>query len=130
MKYMVNVTSGIPIYKQLMEQIRQGILGNLLEPGQQMPTVRELALELTVNPNTVARAYRELEALGLLESVQGRGTFVAAQGMRDSGQERMAVFRQSMEELLDQAVRLNISPEELQNMFCDVLEERKKNNGR
>jgi len=61
----------VPIYRQLVQQIENGIVGGLLKPGDQLPTVREVALELTVNPNTVVRAYRELKMRGLLQNIQG-----------------------------------------------------------
>jgi len=62
-KFLINSRTGVPIYRQLVQQIENGIVGGLLKPGDQLPTVREVALELTVNPNTVARAYRELEMI-------------------------------------------------------------------
>ena len=68
--------SGVPMYIQIQEQLRSLIATNRLVPGDQLPTIRELSVELTVNPNTVARAYSELEREGLLTTQQGRGTFV------------------------------------------------------
>jgi GntR family transcriptional regulator len=73
----LNETSGIPVYLQLREQILHAISRGDLRPGDQLPTVREVAIDLSINPNTVNRAYAELERDGVLKSTRGRGTFIA-----------------------------------------------------
>src|SRR6476469_1893316 len=73
-----NPSSGVPIYLQLMEQVKHAIETGALRPGDQLPGIRPLAEELVVNPNTVAKAYRELEHEGVIELRQGAGAFVAA----------------------------------------------------
>lgn len=70
--------SGVPIYRQIQDQICLGIASGQLVPGEQLPTVRALAVELSVNPNTVIKAYTELERRGIVTTEQGTGTFVAA----------------------------------------------------
>ena len=72
-----NAASGVPIYLQLMEQVKHGIETGALRPGEQLPGIRPLAEELVINPNTVAKAYRELEHEGVIELRQGAGAFVA-----------------------------------------------------
>lgn len=69
--------SGVPLYRQLIERIWAGVASGDLPPGSQLPTVRSVAVDLAINPNTVVRAYRELEIQGVLESQQGTGTFIA-----------------------------------------------------
>ena len=69
--------SGVPVYRQLIDQVQAGVAAGALKPAQQLPTVRQVAVDLTINPNTVQRAYAELERDGLLTLVRGRGTFVA-----------------------------------------------------
>jgi GntR family transcriptional regulator len=76
--FTVDPRSGIPLYLQLTEQIKRAIALGTLAPGEQLPTVKALALELTVNPNTVARVYRELERDGVIDTSPGRGSFVSA----------------------------------------------------
>jgi len=76
-EFTLNPSSGVPIYRQIQDQIRFGIASGLLTPGEQLPTVRALAVELSVNPNTVIKAYNELERDGVLNTEQGTGTFVA-----------------------------------------------------
>jgi GntR family transcriptional regulator len=72
-----NPSSGVPIYLQLMEQVKHGIETGALRPGEQLPGIRPLAEELVINPNTVAKAYRELEHEGVIELRHGAGAFVA-----------------------------------------------------
>jgi GntR family transcriptional regulator len=78
--FTVDPRSGVPIYLQLIEQVKRGVALGTLAAGEQLPTVKALALELTVNPNTVARAYRDLEHDGVIETSPGRGSFVRANG--------------------------------------------------
>ena len=84
----LDLHSGMPVYRQVIDQGRGGIASGLLEPGDQLPTVRQLAVDLAINPNTVIRAYRELELGGLLETHQGTGTFISAQKMKRADAER------------------------------------------
>jgi GntR family transcriptional regulator len=77
MLFRTNPSSGVPIYLQLMEQVKHGIETGALRPGDQLPGIRPLAEELVINPNTVARAYRELEHEGVIELRHGAGAFVA-----------------------------------------------------
>lgn len=76
----VDPRSGVPIYLQIVEQVKRSVALGVLQTGEQLPTVKQLALDLTVNPNTVARAYRELEHADVIETSPGRGSFV-----RDNG---------------------------------------------
>jgi DNA-binding transcriptional regulator YhcF (GntR family) len=78
MLFRPNSASGVPIYFQLMEQVKHGIETGALRPGEQLPGIRPLAEELVVNPNTIAKAYRELEHEGVIELRQGAGAFVSA----------------------------------------------------
>jgi GntR family transcriptional regulator len=74
--FSVDARSGVPIYLQLIEQVKRAVALGALAPGEQLPTVKALALDLTVNPNTVARAYRELERDRIIDTSPGRGSFV------------------------------------------------------
>jgi len=122
LKIFVDTRSGVPIYKQIVQQIEKGIMGGLLKPGDQLPTVREVALELTINPNTVARAYRELEHGGLIESIQGRGSFIAADLPRPTVEDKETIIKEKIEELVREARQLNISPAKLEKMFKNALD--------
>src|ERR1700746_12071 len=76
-QFRLDLRSGVPVYRQLMDQVRAGMASGTLAAGDQLPTVRQLAVDLAINPNTVLRAYRELELGGLLETHQGTGTFIS-----------------------------------------------------
>jgi GntR family transcriptional regulator len=84
--FRLDLHSGVPVYRQIIDQVRGGVASGALSVGDQLPTVRQLAVDLSINPNTVVRAYRELELGGLLETHQGTGTFISAQKLR-GGQE-------------------------------------------
>jgi GntR family transcriptional regulator len=75
-KFLLDYSSGMPVYRQIIDQIRFGIASGQLKPGEQLPTVRGLAVELKVNLNTVSKAYKELEIKNILETQQGTGTFI------------------------------------------------------
>src|ERR1700759_3037830 len=84
----LDLSSGVPVYRQIIDAVLGGIASGALQPGDQLPTVRQLAVDLSINPNTVVRAYRELEIRGVLETQQGTGTFVTDQKPRANGAER------------------------------------------
>ncbi len=89
-KFRLSPHSGIPVYRQLMDQVQAALATGSLRVGDQLPTVRSVAVDLTINPNTVLRAYREMEIRGLLDTQQGSGTFIAQHEIRQSreGHER------------------------------------------
>ncbi|MGA2166793.1 MAG: GntR family transcriptional regulator [Terracidiphilus sp.] len=87
-RFQLDLHSGVPVYRQVIDQVRGGIASGLLAAGDQLPTVRQLAVDLAINPNTVVRAYRELELGGLLETHQGTGTFIGAQKMKRADAQR------------------------------------------
>jgi GntR family transcriptional regulator len=87
-QFRLDLHSGVPVYRQIIDQVRGGIAAGSLSTGDQLPTVRQLAVDLAINPNTVVRAYRELELGGLLETQQGTGTFISAQKIKRGGAER------------------------------------------
>src|SRR5580658_6307370 len=84
----LDLHSGMPVYRQIVDQVRGAVASGAMSAGDQLPTVRQLAVDLEVNPNTVVRAYRELEFGGLIETHQGTGTFISAQKMKRADAER------------------------------------------
>lgn len=113
----LNPRSGVPLYLQLKEQIKTAVAGGVLKPGDRLPPVRELAVALTVNPNTIARAYSELEREGLLNTEQGRGTFVCAGEPLLNKEERMIQVQSLIDRVLVEAFNLRLAPEELQELW-------------
>lgn len=87
-RFRLDLHSGVPVYRQIVDQVRGGVASGALTVGDQLPTVRQLAVDLSINPNTVVRAYRELELGGLLETHQGTGTFISEQKIRSGVSER------------------------------------------
>ena len=100
--FTVDPRNGVPIYHQLIDQVKRAVALGALAPGEQLPTVKSLALELTVNPNTVARAYRDLERDGVIETSPGRGSFVRRDGIPSS---EAALKRDVAAPAFDDAVR-------------------------
>lgn len=87
----VDPSSGLPIYRQIVEQVRRLVTGGVLKPGDQLPPVRDLAIDLAVNFNTVSKAYAELQHIGLVSSQQGRGSFIAAQAPSEQTEDQRQV---------------------------------------
>jgi GntR family transcriptional regulator len=87
-EFALDLRTGVPVYRQLVDQVRAGIAAGTLAAGDQLPTVRQLAVDLAINPNTVMRAYRELELAALLETHQGTGTFITHKKVEVKSAER------------------------------------------
>lgn len=102
-QFVLDLHTGIPVYRQIVDQVRGGIASGALPAGYQLPTVRQMAVDLQINPNTVARAYRELELGGLLETHQGTGTFISAQPIRHSDAERERQLNQIVADTVSRA---------------------------
>ena len=101
--FRLDAHSGVPVYRQLIDQVRAAIASGMLAAGDQLPTVRQVAVDLAINPNTVLRAYREMEIRGLLDSQQGTGTFIADKKIEHSKNERDRILGQLAGELVSRA---------------------------
>jgi GntR family transcriptional regulator len=99
-EFKLDLKSGVPFHRQIVDQIRYGIASDRLMPGEQLPTVRELAVNLQINPNTVRKAYSELEILGILNTQQGTGTFVGDQQVEIGPEEKQRMLQQICDELV------------------------------
>src|SRR5262250_1499152 len=86
--------SGVPVYRQIIDQVTGRIAAGVLLPGDQLPTVRQVAVDLAINPNTVQRAYREMEIRGVLDTQQGTGTFISQQKVKRDDVERRRQLEQ------------------------------------
>jgi GntR family transcriptional regulator len=102
-RFSTDTKSGVPLYRQIIEQIKVGIARGDVGPGDQLPTVRQLAVDLSINPNTVIRAYRELEIEGVLETHQGSGTFVSSRKPEINEIEKQRMLDQILTNLLARA---------------------------
>jgi GntR family transcriptional regulator len=112
-RFMLDLHSGMPVYRQIMNQVRGGIASGALAAGDQLPTVRQLAVDLEINPNTVVRAYRELELGGLLETHQGTGTFIGAQKMKRADAQREKQLAQIVADCVARAGAAGFTVDEL-----------------
>jgi GntR family transcriptional regulator len=105
--------SGVPVYRQLIDQVHGAIAAGILRPGDQLPTVRLVAVELAINPNTVSRAYREMEIRGILDTQQGTGTFIADRQVEPSKEERERQLLQLVGEFVSRAGSAGLTVNEL-----------------
>jgi len=101
--FRLDAHSGVPVYRQLIDQVQAAVASGALAVGDQLPTVRQVAVDLTINPNTVSRAYREMEIRGILDTQQGTGTFIADYKVEQSKDERERMLNQLVSEFVSRA---------------------------
>ncbi|ATO49996.1 MULTISPECIES: GntR family transcriptional regulator [Brevibacillus] len=111
---LINERSPSPIYEQIIQQIKELILKGILQEGEKLPSVRELSGMIVVNPNTVSKAYQELERQGIIETLRGKGTFVAKQQVPRMEIERLDKFQESLKQIVIEASYLGISTQQVQ----------------
>jgi GntR family transcriptional regulator len=119
----LDLRSGVPVYRQLIDQVKAGIASGALASGDQLPTVRQLAVDLAINPNTVLRAYRELELGGLLETQQGTGTFITQKKPRRDDVDRERQLNQLVGEFLARAGDTGFTVEELLQKLRELVQD-------
>ena len=112
--------SGVPAYLQLVQQVRQAIRLGMLRPGDQLPTVKEVVTSLTLNPNTVLHAYRQLDLEGLVEGRQGVGTFVAADGAPPPP-DGLRSLRSSLDRWVTRARSAGLDEESMAALFAESM---------
>jgi GntR family transcriptional regulator len=117
----IDPTSELAIYDQIVRQVKFAVADEAVLSGELIPSVRELARELTVNPNTVSRAYRQLQADGVLESVRGTGLSVAQGASRQCRAERMTLIRDRLRQVLLEAKHSRLNGESLREMIDQEL---------
>jgi GntR family transcriptional regulator len=120
-QFALDLHSGVPVYRQIIDQVRSGVASGSLTAGDQLPTVRQLAVDLAINPNTVLRGYRELELGGLLETHQGTGTFVANKKVEKNSAERDRRLTQMAGEFAARAGAAGFTLEDLIDRLRDLL---------
>ena len=111
-----------PLYAQLKERLRREILSGALQAGEQLPSVRELAASLAINPNTIRRAYLELETEGYVCTVQGKGSFVSLEGAAALEEEAMLGVQEVMEKAVAMGRKINMNDDELRRLLDLILE--------
>ena len=125
MKLVLDSHSGVPFYRQIIDQVQFAIANGTLAPGDRLPTVRQLAVDLKINPNTVARAYQELEIKGVVNTQMGTGTFIGNEKVEISALERKRMLDQICTELLSRASSYGLTVSEV----VEALRERAEQGG-
>ncbi|MDE3257926.1 MAG: GntR family transcriptional regulator [Gemmatimonadota bacterium] len=117
----IDSANGVPIYLQMIEQIRYQMARGVLKPHEELPSVRELAGQYLINPNTVVRAYLELEREGFIYKKRGMGTYVAERDVTISREEKLEIVRELLDRALVQGVELKLTPEEMEQVIRERL---------
>jgi GntR family transcriptional regulator len=119
----VDPRSGVPIYLQVIDQIKRSVALGVLASGEQLPTVKQLALDLTINPNTVAKAYRELERNGVIETSPGRGSFVRSNGVSETTKAAaMDVARDAIAAAVREAKSIGLLADEIRELASAAID--------
>jgi GntR family transcriptional regulator len=113
----INLADGVPIYRQVVNQVKYLVASGLLQPGEELPPIRTLALQLKVTPNTIVKAYDELESSGVVHKRQGSGTFVSEERPRLAQRERQRIIDQRIDALLAEAHQLNFTVDDILRML-------------
>jgi GntR family transcriptional regulator len=122
--FAVDPHTGVPIYLQLIEQVKRSVALGVLGAGERLPTVKQLATDLTINPNTVAKAYRELERDGIIETNVGKGSFVRAFGAGDRAAQALTdVSASALNAAVREAKSLGLRRGQLRELFTQALEQ-------
>src|SRR5689334_22669880 len=119
-QFRLDLHSGVPVYRQIIDQAIGGIAAGTLTAGDQLPTVRQLAVDLSINPNTVIRAYRELEIRGILETQQGTGTFISQKKIPRDDAERQRRLNQLVGEFIARAGSAGFTVEEIVEALAEL----------
>jgi GntR family transcriptional regulator len=126
-EFRLDLGSGVPVYRQIIDQVTAGIATGTLAAGSQLPTVRQVAVDLSINPNTVMRAYRELEIRSVLETQQGTGTFISSKKVKRDEVERQRQLNQFAGEFVSRAGAAGFTLEELLEQLHDIQDDTQKN---
>jgi GntR family transcriptional regulator len=113
MQIHISTADGVPIYQQIVNQVKYLVSSGRLTAGEELPPIRTLAEKLVINPNTVARAYRELEAAGIVEKRRTAGTYVSDQGSPLARRERLKILTERIDALLAEARQMDIAFEDV-----------------
>ena len=124
--FRLDPSSGVPFYRQIIDQVLLGVADGRLTPGGQLPTVRQLAVDLSVNLNTVAKAYREMEIRGIVETQQGTGTFLAARKPERRAKDRDKALQALLEQFLALAASRGFSAEDVSAALLERVGETRK----
>lgn len=126
MIFSLNHNSGVPIYRQLHQQLRERILSGQLPPDTQLPSVRDLASEIKVNPLTISKVYQMLERDGLTESRRGLGTYVKAHSFKLQPHQQARQLEPALKQLVAEALHLGMAQEDVHDLLKETFQQLKK----
>ena len=118
----IDSNSNVPIYQQVVAEIQAAIASGVYRPGEAIPSARDLSLTLNVNPNTIQRAFDELDSLGVIETRRGLGKFVCSRGPRQAAKQSLKAVRQALIVAIQKAIDAGISHDEVEKIFADALQ--------
>jgi GntR family transcriptional regulator len=121
--FKLHLESGVPVYRQIIDQVHAARASGAISPGARLPTVRQMAVDLSVNPNTVVRAYRELELTGVITTHQGTGTFLTEVKIERSDAERERKLDQLVGEFVARAGREGFTVKDLRNRLKEFVKQ-------
>ncbi len=118
--FRLDTHSGLPVYRQLIDQVLAAVASGVMTTGEQLPTVRQVAIDLAINPNTVSRAYREMEIRGLLDTQQGSGSFITLRKVERSKEEHKRLLGQLVSEFVARAGAAGFTVKQLMQALQDL----------
>ena len=121
--FIIDTRSSTPIYEQIIQVVKESIIKGILEPGDKLPSVRELASMLTTNPNTVSKAYSELERMKIIETLRGKGTFVSTDYKPKLEEEKMTKLKEDLKKILMDAHYMGINKVDIKNIMEELYTE-------
>ena len=121
--FQINPHSGVPVYRQMIDQVKYYVASEVLAPGDQLPSIRELAQKLAINPTTVVRVYSDLQHEGIIEMRHGKGAFVVNSGHRMSATERERTLREMARHLAVEAVQMGAPASQVLKLVREELDE-------
>jgi len=119
----IDSRSSKPIYEQIIEKVKENIIKGILKPGDKLPSVRELASIITVNPNTISKAYSELERMRTIEVIRGKGTFVAENFKPIMDEEKMVEIKEHMKKIIIEAHYIGVGKDKLIDIINEIYKE-------
>lgn len=122
----INASSSKPLYEQIVDNIKSNYVKGYLKPGDEIPSVRKLAMQLSVTPNTVAKAYQELERDKVIVTIRGKGTYISSESDIKMNDERLYSIRKEMTTKIVELTYMGMSKDEIISMFEDIYKEIKE----
>lgn len=121
--FKIDQSSNIPIYQQIVQEVKKAILKGVLRPGDRLPSVRELSVQLTINPNTIQKSYQELERQKVIETRRGRGTFVTTHYNPREDEEKLTELKENLKNILVEAYYLGLDRNDILQLIRLLLDE-------